>query len=199
MTQLQEETLPVSLADMLPVGMIASGGAAATAMALVAQRKRSQAGWEAFHYERASSTEFDITGGIAVHAANATQGKKWQEPHDAIRVTEAEILHELQQMQQREAHTSSLQTLPPLPPQPQLQQGTQAAPQPAIKAFSEVSTNMVQSTSASAQQYLQVVLALPDDEVGRQRIMRAFQLQADFFGAKVKACSIHDAHPITII
>ena len=192
MTQLQEETLPVSLADMLPVGMIASGGAAATAMALVAQRKRAQAGWEAFHYERVSSTEFDITGGVAVHAANATQGKKWQEPHDAIRVTEAEILQELQQMQQCEAHASASQQ--PLP-QFQSQQGTPVV----MPTSAEVSANIIPSASARTQQYLQVVLALPDDEVGRQRILQAFQLQADFFGAKVKACSIHDVHPVAII
>lgn len=187
MTSLQDETLPTSLTDMLPVGMIASGGAAAAAMALVAQRKRSQDGWEAFHYERISPTEFDITGGIAVHSATATQGKRWQEPHEAVSVSETEVLQELQQMRLRASPApTAQQTLPE----------TSNAATTVPHAEKELSA--VPALAVGAQQYLQIVLALPDDEAGRQRILQAFQLQADFFGAQVKACSIHDVHPIAI-
>jgi hypothetical protein len=153
--------IPDSLAEMLPVGMLANGGLAADAMAAIAHRRHAVAGWEAFHYERISESEFEITGGMLVMAGNS---KKWPGPHDCVIVTETEILQEMRTMA---VPIASSLTPPPA--------ATLTAP-------------AVQSSG----QYLQVQLALPEDEAGRQRILKAFHLQADFFGAKVLACSLHD-------
>ncbi|MFZ6654853.1 hypothetical protein [Undibacterium sp. TJN19] len=165
MTDVLQDSLPTSLADMLPVGMITGGGLAAAAMATVAQGKRQQAGWEAFHYERISASEFEITGGIAITAGGQ---KKFQGAHDCVVVTEAEVLATMQQQ-----NTSQTAVIPPF-----------------AQTFSHQSPVIAASAPA---QYLKVVFALPQDEAGQQRILRAFQLQADFFGAKVQACSLHDA------
>jgi hypothetical protein len=152
--------IPDSLAEMLPVGMLANGGLAADAMTAIANRRHAVAGWEAFHYERISESEFEITGGMLVMSGNS---KKWPGPHECVRVTEAEILQEMRLM----AGPVAITAVPP-----------RAAPAPFP----------VQITGG----YLQVQLALPEDEAGRQRILKAFHLQADFFGARVLACSLHD-------
>jgi hypothetical protein len=155
------DAIPDSLAEMLPVGMLANGGLAADAMAAIAHRRHAVAGWEAFHYERISVSEFEITGGMLVMAGNS---KKWPGPHDCVIVTEVEILQEMHAM------TGPIEA--------------SATPPPAAI----LTASAVQSSG----QYLQVQLALPEDEAGRQRILKAFHLQADFFGAKVLACSLHD-------
>ncbi|MFZ6693447.1 hypothetical protein [Undibacterium sp. SXout20W] len=166
MTEPFQEPIPTSLADMLPVGMISGGGTAGAAMAIVAQRKRGVAGWEAFHYERLSATEFEITGGIAVNIGGV---KKFQGAHDTVNVTETEVLEEM--------HTSQKHVVP------------------SVMTLLErdlLVNDIGNSRTAHAPQFLKVVFALPDDEPGRQRILQAFQLQANFFGAKVQACSLHD-------
>lgn len=160
------EALPDTLADMLPVGMISAGGMAAMAMAAVAQRQQGQSDWEAFHYERISDTEFEITGGIAVHTAGS---KKFQGAHETVIISEAAVLAEMRQQ-------LSLQ-------KPGTAEGNVG---PSAKH------DPVKADMATAP-LLKVVFSLPQDEAGQQRILRAFQLQADFFGAKVQACSLHDA------
>lgn len=162
MTMNEATPLPDNLADMLPVGMLANGGIAAEAMAAVANRQHDTPGWEAFHYERVSETQFDITGGVAVMAGGM---KKWPGPHETVSVTEAEILEEMRRHQ-----TSNV--LPILSEKP--------AP------------HIPHLTGASKTPFLNVVFALPEDEAGRQRILKAFHLQADFFGARVQACSLLD-------
>ncbi|MFZ6757638.1 hypothetical protein ACO0K9_10550 [Undibacterium sp. Ji50W] len=164
-----QDSLPASLADMLPVGMIAGGGLAAAAMAVVAQRKQQQSGWEAFHYERMSSAEFEITGGIAVSSGGT---KKFQGAHDSVIISEAEILAEMRR-QQGEV--------------------TPVAPTAPVTSISLSSFVPLAVTATSGTPLLKVVFSLPADEAGQQRILRAFQLQADFFGAKVQSCSLHDA------
>lgn len=168
------ESVPENLAEMLPVGMIAGGGMAALAMAAVANRKflaaqpvkQQNSGWQAFHYERISVTEFEITGGIADASSG---GRKFHGSHDTVIITEAEILTEMQLML-------------PLPA---------SAP---VKNFIAPQTQSINTAdNASNTNVLKVIFTLPDDELGRQRVLRAFQLQADFFGAKVQACSLHDA------
>ncbi|MFZ6767988.1 hypothetical protein ACO0LM_12995 [Undibacterium sp. Di26W] len=161
-----QDSLPASLADMLPVGMIAGGGLAAAAMAVVAQRKQQQSGWEAFHYERMSSVEFEITGGIAVSSGGT---KKFQGAHDSVIISEAEILAEMRR-----------------------QQG-EVGPVASVTSTSSSSSVPLAVTATSGAPLLKVVFSLPADEAGQQRILRAFQLQADFFGAKVQSCSLHDA------
>lgn len=89
MSDTSKDTVPDNLAGMLPVGMINGGGTAAAAMAQVAQRKRGVPGWEAFHYERISPTEFEVTGGVAVNIGGV---KKFQNTDDALTVTEAALL-----------------------------------------------------------------------------------------------------------
>ncbi|MES2038258.1 MAG: hypothetical protein V4495_10490 [Pseudomonadota bacterium] len=168
------EDIPDSLAEILPVGMIAGGGMAAMAMAAVANRKflaaqpaeQQNSGWQAFHYERISATEFEITGGIADPSSG---GKKFHGAHDTIVITEAEVLAEMQLMLPQAA-TTTVATVMATLVQP---------------------VNIIQGTNTA--NVLKVIFTLPDDELGRQRVLRAFQLQADFFGAKVQACSLHDA------
>ena len=46
------------LTEMLPVGMVAHGGQVAQIMAELAQRQRNLPGWEAFHYEKISDTDW---------------------------------------------------------------------------------------------------------------------------------------------
>ncbi|MFZ6777155.1 hypothetical protein ACO0LD_10055 [Undibacterium sp. Ji83W] len=167
------EDIPDNLAEILPVGMIAGGGIAALAMAAVANRKflaaqpaeQQNSGWQAFHYERISATEFEITGGVADPSSG---GKKFHGAHDTVIITEAEVLAEMQLM---------------VP---------QVATRPAANAIAVLAqpVNTIQGTNTA--NVLKVIFTLPDDELGRQRILRAFQLQADFFGAKVQACSLHD-------
>lgn len=169
------ESVPDSLVEMLPVGMIVGGGLAAAAMAIVANRKflaaqpleLQNSDWQAFHYERISVTEFEITGGIADASSS---GRKFHGSHDTVVISEAEILAEMRLL---------LPQTPPLPAKPVSRSAAQIP--------------ICHSEPASGPGVLKVIFTLPDDEAGRQRILRAFQLQADFFGAKVQACSLHDA------
>ena len=127
-------------------------------MSAVANRKRNMPDWEAFHYERISNAEFEITGGAVVMSGGV---KRWPGPHDSLIINESEILDELKQ-------TSVVES--------------QAIPlSPIANAL---------KTDAATSQFLQVVFALPEDEIGRQRILKAFHLHADFFGAKVLTCSL---------
>jgi len=166
MTDPIHDLVPASLAEILPVGMINGGGTAAAAMAVVAQRKRGVPGWEAFHYERLSATEFEITGGIAVNIGGV---KKFQGAHDPVNITEAEVLEEMRASQSNVI--PSVMTL--------LEQDLLA-------------NDIGSSRAAHSPKFLKVVFALPEDEAGRQRLLQAFQLNANFFGAKVQACSLHD-------
>jgi hypothetical protein len=176
-------TVPDDLSDMLPVGMLANGGLAADAMAAIANRRHGVAGWEAFHYERISDGVFEITGGIALISAGS--GKKWPGPHDLVSVSEAEILQEMRSM----LAATSL---------PVLESTSAATSVPSSSAAINVA-NPTNPASESARAnavatgtYLNVVFALPEDEAGRQRILKAFHLQADFFGARVQSCSLQD-------
>ena len=162
--------IPETLAEMLPVGMISAGGLAGAAMAQLAQRKRGIPGWEAFHYERISATEFEVTGGIAVNIGGV---KKFQGAHDTVFVSEAEILQEMRAAQK--TSQTSVMTL--------LEQDLLAA-------------DIGKSQSSTHPKFLKVVFTLPDDEAGRQRLLQAFQLQANFFGARVQACSLHEKNPV---
>jgi hypothetical protein len=171
MSETQHETLPEDLSAMLPVGMISGGGLAIQALAAVAQRKRGVAGWEAFHYEKVTGDEFEVTGGIAVTIAGV---RKFQGAHDTVMVSEAEVMAEL-----RSRH------------QP-------AAPATVMSLLEQdmlVSDIGQTSNSHAGQRYLKVVFALPEDEAGRQRLLQAFRLQASFL-ATVQACSLHDHHPL---
>ena len=163
--------MPDSLADMLPVGMIAAGGTAALAMAAVASRKQAQAGWEAFHYERMSASEFEITGGIAIGSGSS---KKFQGAHTAVSITEAEILAEMRQQLTTTASETSRPAVTVTP----------TANTPA--AITDLATGLNKAT------LLKVIFSLPEDEAGQLRILRAFQLQADFSvpGYRLAPCTM---------
>jgi hypothetical protein len=165
MTDINHSITHATLSEMLPVGMLASGGVIAQAMSTIANRQRGVQDWEAFHYERISETEFELTGGIVVVVGGI---KKWPGPHDTVIIHTSEILSELN---------------------------------PLSSTQSPISTNLVAAEHAipdalimgnTKAQQVQVVFSLPDDEIGRQRILKAFHLNADFFGAKVLACSLLD-------
>jgi hypothetical protein len=165
MTDINHSITYATLSEMLPVGMLASGGVIAQAMSTIANRQRGVQDWEAFHYERISETEFELTGGIVVVVGGI---KKWPGPHDTVIIHTSEILSELN---------------------------------PLSSTQSPISTNLVAAEHAISDalimgntkaQQVQVVFSLPDDEIGRQRILKAFHLNADFFGAKVLACSLLD-------
>ncbi len=163
MTDINNLITNATLSEMLPVGMLASGGVIAFAMSAVANRKRGLPGWEAFHYERISDAEFEITGGVVALVGGV---KKWPGPHDTLTISESEILEELNQHVVADAQTV-----------------TQTSAMPDIAAGKA-------KVNPGATQYLQVVFAMPEDEIGRQRILKAFHLHADFFGAKVQTCSL---------
>jgi hypothetical protein len=163
MSNINNSITHATLAEMLPVGMLANGGAIALAMSAVANRKRGVPDWEAFHYERISDAEFEITGGAVAMVGGV---KKWPGPHDTLTIGEAEILEELNQFSVDESPSATLNFAAPL----QTAGNAEIAP--------------------GATQHLQVVFALPEDEIGRQRIFKAFHLQADFFGAVVQTCAL---------
>jgi hypothetical protein len=165
MTDINSSITHATLAEMLPVGMLATGGVIALAMSAVANRKHGLPAWEAFHYERISDDEFEITGGVVKVVAGI---KKWPGPHDTLTITDSEILEELNQLA-----VDDKQTL-------------------ALNSTVSTMTATAAKVDPATAQYLQVVFTLPEDEIGRQRILKAFHLHADFFGAKVQTCTLLD-------
>lgn len=179
------DTLPASLAGMLPVGMISAGGTAAAAMAQVAQRKRGVPGWEAFHYERLASGEYEVTGGLAVNIGGV---KKFQGVHDVIFVSEEEILAEMR------AALEPVMARPAPPPGLLQTVATQTVSPLAATLLEQnlLAADIGSQRGAYHAPYLKVVLSLPEDEAGRQRVLQAFHLQANLFGARVQACALQD-------
>ncbi len=171
-TKLPGTDVPDDLSDMLPVGMLANGGLAAEAMIALANRLHDVPGWGAFHYERNSETSFDITGGMVVMAGAS---KKWPGPHDTVTVTETQILQEMRDLR------NPLQA-------PVTGPAAAAAVMPINQAVPVIGNSGVSAGTAGT--YLNVTFSLPEDDAGRQRILKAFHLQADFFGARVEACSL---------
>lgn len=162
MSDSQDLTLPATLDALLPQGMLTQGGLVAAAMAAVAQRKRAQPGWEAFHYERLSDTEFEITGGLVELQGGS---KKWPGPHDTVLVSEAEVLQEMR---------AAVHTVP--------------AAQPAQHAVRDAAA----TRGGTSQQILQVTLTLPEDAAARLKTLQAFHLQAKICGATVVACALRE-------
>jgi hypothetical protein len=167
MSDTSKDTVPDNLAGMLPVGMINGGGTAAAAMAQVAQRKRGVPGWEAFHYERISPTEFEVTGGVAVNIGGV---KKFQTTDDALTVTEAEVLAAMRAAQE---------VVPPVP-QALLEQDLLAA-------------DIGKTVSGTEQQFLKVVFACRC--CWQAKNLAGISVTGEFFGAKVQACSLHETQP----
>ena len=149
-------------ADFLPVGMISGGGTYALAIEQAAMRKHAVPGWAPFHYEKISASEYECNGGFSIGSGGY---KKWPEPHTSVIITEAEIQHELQLLLADDAVNSE-----------------------ESNAATPLQTRTTQH-SPNAPKFLTVVLQLPDDLLGQQRIKNAFHLDANFFGAVVTSVS----------
>lgn len=152
--------------EMLPVGMVAHGGQVAQIMADIAKRQRGLADWEAFHYERISDSAVELTGGIV---STATGNKRWLEPHDCVTIPLSAVVVEMQKL------------------------GLIAATPEPSESFEAMPQRMSGLNQALDKDVLHVSFSLPADAVGRQRILKTFHLQADFFGAEVLSCSLEPA------
>lgn len=158
----------LDFSEMLPVGMVAHGGQVAQIMAELAKRQRGLPDWEAFHYERVSDEAVELTGGI-VSFVNGS--KRWLEPHDCVTIPFAAVVQEMQKQGLLSSAPSTTSALA---------NTTEA---------SRLNMNTL-TPSAQGRDILHLSLALPNDAAGRQRILKTFHLQADFFGAEVLACSL---------
>ncbi|WP_211470112.1 hypothetical protein [Collimonas humicola] len=146
------------------VGMLGNGAPQSQALEQVAMRKHGVGGWEPFHYEKISETEYEVSGGVPALIGGV---KKWPGPHSAVVVTQAEL--ELASTPAEIAPVQPQAAAPSMPSLPQQNADGSAAPN-----------------------FLTVVLQLPADEAGRKRICNAFNLDASFFGATVTATSLAD-------
>lgn len=151
--------------ELSAVGMLGNGAPLTLALETVAIRKHGVDGWEPFHYEKISETEYEVSGGISVLIGGV---KKWPGDHTTVIVSVDELA------------TEAPQTPPRID-----------SPSAAVKL---VSDNVLWSgdDGHAGPDYLTVVLQLPTDEQGRRRIYEALRLDANFFGAVVTATSLAD-------
>lgn len=160
--------LPQNLNDLLPVGMLTSGGLIADAIATVAKRQQAEPGWQAFHYARLDAQQFEVTGGIVELQAGV---KKWPGEHSSVCITEADILAEMQR-------------LTPVV--------TQTPPSAVAQTASSTSIATPHNPQSA---YLNLTLALPADPQQRQAVLQRLHLDAELFGARVLACRLLDQRP----
>lgn len=144
------------------VGMLGNGAPQSQLLERVAMRKHGVDGWEPFHYEKISETEYEVSGGVPALVGGV---KKWPGPHSTVVVAMAELERAGAPVALVQPQTAALLT-PGLPVQ--------------------------NADGGAAPNFLTVVLQLPPDEAGRKRICNAFSLDADFFGATVTATSLAD-------
>jgi hypothetical protein len=160
--------LPNNLDELLPVGMLTSGGLIAEAIARVAQKQVGMPDWAAFHYAKNSDGTLEITGGIvSTHAGT----KKWLGEHDIIQIRAEDVLSELNALNQQHGATSTA---------------------PEQRAIATITDKFTQPTSAGSAKKMQVVFALPDDPAEQLAILKRFHLSADICGAHVLACQLLD-------
>lgn len=173
-------------AAFLPVGMIANAGTYGQAIEMAAVRKHSadanadagsgSAGWAPFHYEKISDTEYVCTGGYAIGSGGY---KKWPEPHTTVVVSISEIEHALslllEDAQDKEDVVAEMKA-----------PGSFASSQSAKVSSPQLSSPSEPTTQPK---YLTVVLQLPNDKEGQQRIKDAFKIDELFFGALVTSIS----------
>lgn len=146
------------------VGMLGNGAPQSQLLEQVAMRKHGVDGWEPFHYEKISETEYEVSGGVPVLVGGV---KKWPGPHSTVVVAMAEL---------ERAGVPLAAAL--------VQPQTAALLTPGLPGQS--------ADGGAAPNFLTVVLQLPPDEAGRKRICNALSLDADFFGATVTATSLAD-------
>ncbi|KAF3999512.1 hypothetical protein [Glaciimonas immobilis] len=164
---MSEKLAPATSEDFLPVGMLASGRGPAKAMESVAKRNINVEGWEPFHYEQISATEYEVTGGIPAMIGGA---KKWPEPHTTVIVLEQELTQELQ--------ANAVTDMPSV---------GEIAPviSDAVQTAVLVPTFSASANSHTRPQFMTVILRMPDDEAGHRRLAEMLALNKNFFGADV--------------
>lgn len=170
---MSENLAAVTAEDFLPVGMLANGRGPAKAMESVAKRKMNISGWEPFHYEQISATEFEVTGGLPAIIGGA---KRWPEPHSTVIVLDDELTKELQLNGAGEASGDDNTRVTTNPPKTTLS--------------SNIATPSHHPQSQS--KYMTVILRMPDDAAGHQRIVEMLALNKNFFGADVVATAFQE-------
>lgn len=164
--------LPSNLDELLPVGMLTSGGLIAEAIGRVAQKQVGIADWAAFHYAKNNDDTLEITGGIVSTLGGS---KKWLGEHDIIQIRAEDVLSELNALNQ---HNQLIQ-------QPN---ATSTAPE---QQDNPTITDMrARIATAAPARKMQVVFALPDDAAEQLSILKRFHLSADIYGAQVLACQL---------
>lgn len=158
----------IDFSEMLPVGMVAHGGQVAKIMAEIAKRQRGLADWEAFHYEKISDSAVELTGGI-VSINNGA--KRWLEPHDCITIPLAAVVAEMRKQ--------GLLEDAPLPDLTLIKE--QTSPDYPARTNTSGSTHYP---------HLHLKLALPEDPLARQQLLKALHLQADLMGATIIGCHL---------
>lgn len=166
----------VTADDFLPVGMLANGRGPAKAMESVAKRKHNVDGWEPFHYEQISATEFEVTGGIPAIIGGA---KKWPEPHTTVIVLDDELTQELQLISGAQATRGEI---------------NMASNTVAVPSQISLSSHTVEAKVGLPTQpkYMTVILRMPDDTAGHRRIAEMLAVNKNFFGAEVVATAFQD-------
>ncbi|MEO6917873.1 MAG: hypothetical protein ABI171_02330 [Collimonas sp.] len=148
------------------VGMLGNGAPQSQVLELVAKRKHGVEGWEPFHYEKVSESDYEVSGGVPALIGGV---KKWPGPHSSVVVSVAEL--EQAAVAAETAH----------------------APAKTAARSMQVGAMLAQTADAGVSpDYLTVVLQLPSDEQGRKRLCNALSLGTNFFGAQVTATSLAD-------
>ncbi|PUA19087.1 hypothetical protein [Glaciimonas sp. PCH181] len=171
---------PASHEDMLPIGMLGNGRGTAKAMETVAIRKTNIEGWQPFHYEKISATEFEVSGGIPAIIGGA---KRWPEPHTTVIVSEEELAQELEAVSEEApaGNDDSVRVAAPA-----------VLVSSAVQSLAGITDAKLANPASSKQKYMTVILRMPDDAAGHQRIADMLALDNNFFGAVVMATAFQE-------
>ncbi|AMO98942.1 hypothetical protein CAter282_1042 [Collimonas arenae] len=159
--------------ELSAVGMLGNGAPVTMALEAVAIRKHGVGGWEPFHYEKISESEYEVTGGTCELIGGV---KKWPGEHTTVIVSVEELAAEAR----TDVPVEMVQKLP------RVESLSPVGKQASQRALPQ------NDDAGGAPTYLTVVLQLPQDEQGRKRIYNALSLDTNFFGAVVTATSLAD-------
>jgi len=157
--------------ELSAVGMLGNGAPLTLALEAVAIRKHGVDGWEPFHYEKISESEYEVSGGTCELVGGV---KKWPGEHTTVIVSLDELAEEARAAEPVEVAQNAQQT------------------NLSSVAAKQISDKIPPRGDGSAPTYLTVVLQLPQDDQGRRRIYDALSLDTNFFGAVVTATSLAD-------
>ena len=167
--------LPSNLDELLPVGMLTSGGLIAEAIGRVAQKQVGIPDWAAFHYAKNNDDTLEITGGIVSTLGGS---KKWLGEHDIIQIRAEDVLSELNALNQHNQHNQLNQ------------QSDETSTAPEQQDNPTITDMRARIATAAPAKKMQVVFALPDDAAEQLSILKRFHLSADIYGAQVLACQL---------